>query len=113
MEFLVIALIIGILPAFIAYNKGRSFFGWWFYGVCLFIIALPHSILISSRENLKDKRKCVQCAEYIKKEALICRFCGYGSNVIGKKIVEEENNPFTEWKKNNPNGTLNDFYKNR
>ncbi|WP_208526769.1 hypothetical protein [Flavobacterium psychrophilum] len=114
MGFLVIALIIGILPAFIAHNKGRSFFGWWFYGICLFIVALPHSILISSRENLKDKKKCIQCAEYIKKDAQICRYCGYGTNAIVKNLAEEEkNNPFAEWKKNNPNGTLNEFYKNR
>ena len=113
MEFLVIALIIGIIPAFIAHSKGRSFFGWWFYGFCFFIIALPHSILISSRENLKDKRKCVQCAEYIMREAQVCRFCGFGTNVIVTNLEEEKSNPFTEWKKNNPNGTLNDFYKSK
>lgn len=39
---------IGLIPASIAASKGRSFLGWWIYGVLLFIVALPHSILIKS-----------------------------------------------------------------
>jgi hypothetical protein len=41
-----IALIIGLLPAAIANSKGHSFFGWWVYGFLLFIIALPHALLL-------------------------------------------------------------------
>ncbi|MGB2982317.1 MAG: hypothetical protein WBC63_00465 [Candidatus Bipolaricaulia bacterium] len=43
-----IAAVIGLIPAAIAASKGRSFFAWWCYGALLFIIALPHSILIKS-----------------------------------------------------------------
>lgn len=37
----------------------------------------------------------------------------YGSKNIGQPNIIKENNPFEEWKKLNPAGTINDFYKNR
>lgn len=106
MELLFIPLILGLLPAYIANTKGRNFFLWWLYGFCLFVIALPHSILTNKKNN--DLRKCLQCAELIKQDALMCRYCGYGKTEIRSDTI---NNPFTEWKKNNPNATLNDYYK--
>lgn len=71
MSFILIALVIGIIPAFIAKNKGRSFIGWWIYGALLFIVALPNSILTKS----KGVKKCPFCAEEIKTEATICKLC--------------------------------------
>ena len=38
MNFLVMAVLIGILPAFIAQQKGRSFIGWWIYGAALLVM---------------------------------------------------------------------------
>jgi hypothetical protein len=43
---LLIAVFIGLIPAAIAANKGRSFIGWWVYGALVFIVALPHSLMI-------------------------------------------------------------------
>ena len=43
---LVIAAFLGLIPANIAKNKGRSFGLWWFYGWMLFIVALPHALLM-------------------------------------------------------------------
>jgi len=37
---------IGAIPA----SKGRSFFAWWCYGALLFIVALPHSLLIKQEQ---------------------------------------------------------------
>ena len=48
MEFLVIAILIGLIPAAIAQSKGKSFVAWWLYGAALFIVALPHSLLMKA-----------------------------------------------------------------
>jgi hypothetical protein len=46
MGFVLLAICMGVLPASIAQSKGRNFLAWWIYGAALFIIALPHSLLI-------------------------------------------------------------------
>lgn len=93
MAILIVAIIIGLLPAFIAQKKGRDFVAWWIYGALLFIIALPHALLIKpdvkqiEREKLQsgDLRKCPFCAELIKSEAHVCRFFGRD---VGQAPVE-------------------------
>jgi hypothetical protein len=46
-----LAALLGLIPATIASRKGHSFLLWWFYGWMLFILALPHSILIPPRRT--------------------------------------------------------------
>ncbi|KZS55269.1 zinc ribbon domain-containing protein [Rhizobium leguminosarum] len=82
MEVLIIAVIIGLLPAAIAQSKGRSFVLWWFYGAAIFIVALPHALLMSSDARALEykalasgMKKCIHCAEVVKAEAKVCRFC--------------------------------------
>jgi hypothetical protein len=48
---LVISAFLALLPAKIAESKGRSFGKWWVYGFLLWIIALPHSLLISKKKS--------------------------------------------------------------
>ena len=66
-----VSLFLGLITGMIASSKGRSFGEWWFYGFAMFIIALPCSLF------LKDKsgKQCLDCREWVAKEATVCRFC--------------------------------------
>lgn len=84
MSIFLLVLLLGLIPAAIAQNKGRSFFVWWIYGAALLIVALPHSIFMKTDHAAKEqreisddgKRKCPHCAELIKPAAKVCKHCG-------------------------------------
>ena len=70
MGFIILAILIGLIPATIAQKKGRSFILWWIYGAAIWIVAFPHSLIMSD-----NRRKCPFCAESIKNEARVCPHC--------------------------------------
>lgn len=83
MEVLILAILLGLIPAAIARNKGRSFVGWWIFGALLLIVALPAALLVGRREEGLDRMqsaegrtRCPHCAEWIRREARVCKHCG-------------------------------------
>jgi hypothetical protein len=48
LTILILTCLLGLIPAYIAHQKGRSFVLWWQYGAMLFIVALPHALMISA-----------------------------------------------------------------
>lgn len=105
MELLFVAGILGVIPSMIAANKGRSGFLWWLYGAGLFIIALPHAILIKPERNFEDQRalrdggkKCPDCAEIVRAEARRCRFCGSELAPASSTTYDRQQGP-TMWQR--------------
>ena len=46
-ETLVIAALLGLVPAAVAQKKGQNLLAWWIYGSLLFIVALPHALIMN------------------------------------------------------------------
>lgn len=68
---LIIAIVLGLVPAIIAKIKGRSFFAWWGLGALCPFIVIPVSFFIKD----KSGKQCPKCREWVVKDATICRHC--------------------------------------
>ncbi|MFZ2856813.1 hypothetical protein [Acidovorax sp.] len=98
MEYLLILFLSGVVTAIVATNKGRSTFGWFCLGVALGPIGLVLSLVVSKNLsviegkaiNSGEMKKCPFCAEIIKQEAVVCRFCGSDIKSTENNMIFDE-----------------------
>jgi hypothetical protein len=66
----IVALLLGLIPASIARSKGQPFLFFWLMGALLFPIFLVVAIVMKS-----VRRRCPHCRETVQDDASVCPHC--------------------------------------
>ncbi|EHJ49507.1 hypothetical protein DFW101_3511 [Solidesulfovibrio carbinoliphilus subsp. oakridgensis] len=100
MGYFLVAICCGIASAMIASSKGRSAGGWFFLGLLLGPFGVIFAAIAGKEGPAGDERKCPFCAEFIKKEAVVCKHCG--KDVSGAGTDPDSTIPCTQCGHENP-----------
>jgi hypothetical protein len=96
MGFFLFWLIMAVVVAIVATNKGRPGFLWFLYGFVVWPVALVHALVIPRSQEAEELRlrgegrvKCTYCAEFIRPEARTCPFCRRELHAAEDGLYEE------------------------
>lgn len=101
---LIIIAILAVIPGYIGWRRGYSFFAGW---VCSFLvsplIAIPLFLFARRRQDVLDKRrmekrseiKCPSCQEFISAKAVVCPYCRRDINTASAETPESHELDFS------------------
>lgn len=102
MGYLLVVICCGIASAMVASSKGRDTVGWFFLGLILGPFGLIFALLVGRVGPAKGETKCPFCAEFIKKEAVVCKHCGRSLSDIEPQTGFGDTIPCTQCGHENP-----------
>lgn len=78
--WLLISVLLAVLPAGIASQKGHSGFVWYVYALAILPVAFIHAIFILEETDDKliesgEVRRCPHCQSLIRTDAAVCKHC--------------------------------------
>jgi cytochrome c-type biogenesis protein len=50
----ILAVVFGLIPAYLAHQKGRNFYDWWLFGIVLIFVAIPAALLIKPKSTVSE-----------------------------------------------------------